>query len=555
MATIEYLWHDHLLHLRSVLAGAEARCFVCLQPVSGYSYRCPKCSFFLHISCLKLPIESLHPLHQKHPLVLLPQPPHNDHNQEDTCNECENTCSGFTYHCATYIFDLHLHCASKQLTFDPEIHKHSLTFSVSPPNRDLSFRCKVCGDLGQNFNLYCQGCQFVVHVECSALPLTIIREQDEHLFILVTTRSVDEEPEEVYCDRVYIAHLGCLTSARKPLVKLSYKDVDPSSVETSHQLNLETDLSGSGFDNKFEFQSYLIDDDELTKLRRRYSELQIMENAQSSQACEELQVQQAEPMYPNVNCNVVELQHFSHQHPLTLNNDHEKDGAHCSACWGRISGVGYGCAQCNYFLHRWCAELPQKIHHIIHSEHTLTLLSRAPPNTYGCNACDEPCDGFTYHCNSCYFNLHAICASIPITLVNEIHQHPLSLRRKRPYSTSCIACGNDCRVTVFQCDVCNLDLDFKCALLPHKVRYKHHRHPLTFSTLVEYDSDEYYCDICEERGDPNYWVYCCLDCEYVAHMNCVVSELIRGPPSTGLLQYDHHERLLNLITKLPFKPS
>ncbi|KAK3024895.1 hypothetical protein RJ639_044032 [Escallonia herrerae] len=107
------------------------------------------------------------------------------------------------------------------------------------------------------------------------------------------------------------------------------------------------------------------------------------------------------------------------------------------------------------------------------------------------------------------------------SLANEIHQHPLTLSRKRPYSTSCKACGNECTGTVFECEACDLVLDFKRALLPHTVRHRCHVDPLRLMLVGVGDdeSDEFYCDACEQRRDPTHWVYYFKECEFSAHMN------------------------------------
>ncbi|KAI8011724.1 hypothetical protein LOK49_LG06G02704 [Camellia lanceoleosa] len=556
---IDCVWHDHPLQLRSIPTDTLALCFVCCQPLSGYHYRCPDCTFFLHISCLKLPLQSLHPLHLPHPLSLLPNPPPNPHNNNPQilCTHCQTPCSGFTYHCSLCSFTLHLHCASQRHHFKLEIHHHPLAFSVSPPNGFESFRCNVCGDFGYGFNLGCVGCEFFVHIECSALPVFVKSPRHRHPFSLTSIRSIDDGTDEYYCDIVcegevnpkgsvyycakcnYMAHLGCLTSAPKPCIKFSYRDVDVSSSQSVNQSN--TQMDQIGFDNGvFNHPSCENDDENLTKLSHHYAALRA--GNESSEV-------------------VGEIVHFSHQqHPLVLNDleKNEKNGVICRGCWGQILGFAYSCSQCNFFLHRWCAELPPKIQHPIHPNHTLTLIAISPSPSYQCNACSEPCDGFTFNCKICSFNLHAMCASIPSTIITGIHNHPLFLRQKRPYLIKCNACRSDCSGTVFECERCALVLDFKCALLPHKVRHKCHIDPLALTYVpvpVDDDSDEFYCDACEELRDPNHWVYYCADCEFSAHMTCVVSELLGGPPSKGLIQFDHHEHLLSLITKPPFNSS
>ncbi|EOY10856.1 Uncharacterized protein TCM_026150 [Theobroma cacao] len=40
--------------------------------------------------------------------------------------------------------------------------------------------------------------------------------------------------------------------------------------------------------------------------------------------------------------------------------------------------------------------------------------------------------------------------------------------------------------------------------------------------VVEDDTGEYYCDICEEKRNPEHHVYYCEQCTYIAHIKCVL---------------------------------
>jgi hypothetical protein len=42
--------------------------------------------------------------------------------------------------------------------------------------------------------------------------------------------------------------------------------------------------------------------------------------------------------------------------------------------------------------------------------------------------------------------------------------------------------------------------------------------------MVEDDSGEYYCDICEEEQDPKHGFYYCEDCNYLAHVVCILGK-------------------------------
>ncbi|KAI4363892.1 hypothetical protein MLD38_020055 [Melastoma candidum] len=75
----------------------------------------------------------------------------------------------------------------------------------------------------------------------------------------------------------------------------------------------------------------------------------------------------------------------------------------------------------------------------------------------------------------------------------------------------------------------------ECVLeLPLEVKHKCHWHPLKLTLLPpKDDTDEYYCEVCAERRDADNWIYYCRDCEYEAHVPCVVPNLPGQPNSSS----------------------
>ncbi|KAB1227474.1 hypothetical protein CJ030_MR1G028874 [Morella rubra] len=123
----------------------------------------------------------------------------------------------------------------------------------------------------------------------------------------------------------------------------------------------------------------------------------------------------------------MEIEHFSHRHPLILTEVLETDGEKgviCSGCEESVLGPGYKCYECNFLLHKSCAELPREIQHPVHPNHTLTLRTSNNYASY-CDACLKICRNcFTYKCNSCDFDLDIKCASraeLILTIVNNIN--------------------------------------------------------------------------------------------------------------------------------------
>ncbi|XP_024932948.3 protein VACUOLELESS GAMETOPHYTES isoform X2 [Ziziphus jujuba] len=207
----------------------------------------------------------------------------------------------------------------------------------------------------------------------------------------------------------------------------------------------------------------------------------------------------------------------SHDHPLVLNhtmhNRHELASLlHCNKCgYAIVRGSFYSCFHCGYHLHYHCAvTMPPKINHPFHPQHPLSW-----------------CIIGSFTCAFCYPH-------------DSNFLNPL---REEYYSYSCIEY--------------NLKLDIECALAPTITCYDDQTRPLchlqpmdlvekedglSFSACCVCESPsrfgsstyyyyckicEYYCDSCEKERDPRLCVYYCEGCKYVAHVQCVISEVLR----------------------------
>ena len=135
-----------------------------------------------------------------------------------------------------------------------------------------------------------------------------------------------------------------------------------------------------------------------------------------------------------------EIKHFSHENDLKL-IDEVENNKKCDGCLQTILPPCYNCVECNFFLHKSCTKLPRKKQHPIHC-HPLTLLPKSPYRAkwFFCNACDQPCNGFTYNCKKCTFDLDVQCSLILDIYTNKGHKHRLCLSSTN-YSHSCSSCG------------------------------------------------------------------------------------------------------------------
>jgi hypothetical protein len=143
--------------------GAENKYWVLITVAKSASW------FILHKSCAELPRELEHPLHPKHPLLLIYE---YSLEREIKCEGCnrENDLWGLIYYCSHCNFSLESKCASLPLTVQAEIHhEHPLTLV----RRSNSFTCDACGKEGKGMFYLCAVCPFLVHLQCSSYPLLV----------------------------------------------------------------------------------------------------------------------------------------------------------------------------------------------------------------------------------------------------------------------------------------------------------------------------------------------------------------------------------------------
>ncbi|XVF84435.1 hypothetical protein PTKIN_Ptkin17bG0036600 [Pterospermum kingtungense] len=176
---------------------------------------------------------------------------------------------------------------------------------------------------------------------------------------------------------------------------------------------------------------------------------------------------------------------------------------------------------CDFLFRKAYAELP-KMKHVWHHrcQQPLILIS---DDIFRCETCNYISNGFAYKCNECEDYICLQCITInPAALTCQGHEHPLFLYHE--YKEQCSTCGDEMD-RAFRCKNCNFALNCVCIRLPTTAQHKCDEHLLELT----YDDDNTYsecnyCDICEERRDPNLWFYHCSTCDTSAHVNCVLGE-------------------------------
>lgn len=190
------------------------------------------------------------------------------------------------------------------------------------------------------------------------------------------------------------------------------------------------------------------------------------------------------------------INHFSHPHPLELSNAQSLYMNSCSACNLQPSGWMYSCKPCNFTLHISCTQMPTLITHPCHPIHPLTLFSTPvyPGGSFNCDGCGLQGNGFNYHCTTCDFDVHMMCATNPLSLAHQSHPHQLNLAFYPPYQTKGFCCDICHKIGsnhwLYRCSACEFDAHMKCAMSVNNTPLPHVQHsnslPVANNVNIQY---------------------------------------------------------------------
>ncbi|PPR94471.1 hypothetical protein GOBAR_AA26208 [Gossypium barbadense] len=249
----------------------------------------------------------------------------------------------------------------------------------------------------------------------------------------------------------------------------------------------------------------------------------------------------------------MELQHFSHRHPLVFfkyqqtvaSEEVNPEAALCLGCEKPVEGWSYGCNQCEFYLHKGCAELelaPQ-IQHPFHPKHPLTLL---PESLYsgGCDLCGKAFRGFVYNCYDCRFDLHINCAllqsSVAANFPNSLHPHPLFFiqNNNMEVEPDCSGCQKPISGPFYHCSDCSsptfFNLHEECAELPLEINHPCDRkHPLTFLPQPPTHPQKCSCYLCRIQWKG--FVYSCSLCNF----DLSLDDFLFSPPTITVASHEH----------------
>ncbi|KAJ7946204.1 Cysteine/Histidine-rich C1 domain family protein [Quillaja saponaria] len=469
-------------------------------------------------------METDHDSCHEHPLFL------SDELHEESCSNCMNTIKDEqAFVCHDCMYYLHKSCFGEPLVIKHFYHPHPLAHI----NR-TAFWCGSCHKFFEFHQcLYCELCDFTMDVRC-ALLLNNIESEDQsdahdknidviqhfsHQHPLKSIQITDPDAEVtcfVCCticlqEQSLYGCISCECSAHESCARLPTEMAHP--FHPPHLLSLlpryHLFLCSCCFSLEYTFHFHC--------------------NDCSFHICLECSSQKPKievPLTINLPC-----------HPQCSLNLRKPSIFWCESCCKCIQNDwSFSCEACDFHMDIFCAVTPghQKvIHNIQHSEHEHPLRLTEKSDNSGTHA-------FRFQCKECSFNLCIKCSFLKPKIRYESHHHLLCFIERFDKSLRCDACetftkaynllDDDYIATqhcVFRCVQCDFNLHLLCGPLPCKIEHEDHGHPLTYmDTVVEDDSGDYYCSLCQEERDPRSQVYYCADCKYIADLTCVIFEVL-----------------------------
>ncbi|XP_017980916.1 PREDICTED: uncharacterized protein LOC18592869 isoform X1 [Theobroma cacao] len=218
------------------------------------------------------------------------------------------------------------------------------------------------------------------------------------------------------------------------------------------------------------------------------------------------------------------INHFSHPHPLLFNDEEQSDKSkevRCSACWESLLGSSFSCGECDFHLHKKCAEAPLEIHSPFHCKGgTLTLVPNPPwesPLSI-CDLCKEnlQMQYGSYDClkQDCNFVAHVDCAMEKYLATGQINDQDEESSENLASITFVVETNQHGEAI--------------------KIKHFSHEHDLTLDNEIKEDDDKR-CDACMLSISTSF--YYCSQCEFLLHKTCV-----------ELLRKKHHWFLESLFT-------
>ena len=254
------------------------------------------------------------------------------------------------------------------------------------------------------------------------------------------------------------------------------------------------------------------------------------------------------------------INHWSHRHPLFLNVKHQADMSGCSSdrlevchgCVRHISLPYYSCKLdgCSFTLHKYCADLPLRLEHLLHPPHLLHLTLQHA-SIYQCNGCFSGGNNFFYQCQTCKFYLCVNCAFLPKSIKHKSHKHHLiQVIDREPL---CSMCNSWSERMSYACKACNFILGKRCAMrMPNSIAHRYckgHEIPLMYPPIMDHPED-FFCDVCETEMHPKFPMYYCQKCKNSFHPLCIsLLDYYQNMVYEGSINVSYHKHPLTYVRR------
>ncbi|XP_007035049.2 PREDICTED: uncharacterized protein LOC18603172 [Theobroma cacao] len=386
-------------------------------------------------------------------------------------------------------------------------HAHALAFNEKQSNQSEEASCSRCGEVVSSPSFSCVECGFYLHKNCAEAPSEINHPlHRKHPLVLFPNPPESEEYADGYicdfCDKIgkmFVYHCSCGLDFHIKCALFSCNIAEKFFGELEHIAHpwISTDEQNEELESAECFGCWN----------------PLLESTYFSFDCGFNLHKKCVELSPEIN-------NFSHQkHPLVLQFNGERFS--CNMCQKpQRRGFVYCCSSCKFALHIKCAELLSEINHPCHRKHPLILQFNT--ENLPCKICLETSQKFVYCCSSCKFALHIECVSPPPTIKEESHQHPFILFW-RPVSFICDACGLEGNYVAYICSTCSIIVHTKCIFLPRIIKAVLHHHPISHTYFLhQHECKSWDCRICHDNVNTEHGSYCCLDCKFIVHVNCII---------------------------------
>ncbi|TXG75493.1 hypothetical protein E1A91_1Z011100v1 [Gossypium mustelinum] len=568
--SLQHFSHQHpLVFIES--QGREIEkvyCSGCGELVSGSSFACVECGFYLDKQCAEAPAEMNHPFHRNHNFNLLTRNPYK--TGTCTCDFCRKPCENFVYHCSCSL-DFHIKCAlfshsiaeKRNAEFQdiPRIDPSIITGNVTEELKKAE--CFACWKPLLDSIYFSPNCGFYLHAKCVDLPAEInhLFHQEHPLFLQFNSQRLSceicQEPQRPGFVYSTPTKINQPFHREHPVLLQNVNECLPCQIcqETTELddvvyfcsickfvLHIRVCLEevntkhGSYFCSKCH---YIVHVKCATKESYWYYEVDSTETEEETDSDEPVDLRE------------IVAEHSWHHHNLTLSGDF-KDFKQCDGCLLPIDTYYYYCSQCDFFLHKACAALPAKKHLWFHYCRKLQKLTSG--RIFRCVLCNILTSGFAYACDKCKGSYCLRCSLVSEMPKCEGHEHRLRYFFRKNEEL-CRGCGESAYYA-FTCKPCKFNLHLNCLTLPLTAQHSSDAHPfkLTYHEDDDNYSEGHYCDICEEERNPKHWFYHCSACNTSAHLECVLQEYPFIKPGTIYTGNDHPHPV-TFVKKVEFYPE